>query len=296
MQIHGHRGSSQNYPESTLLAYRKAVEEGAHGIEMDVKKSADGVYYIMHDGTLDRTTNGTGLAKDYTWDYLSTLDAGSWKGAEFANREDTKIPRLDDLLDEFQSVDVIAVLHLSSTFGETDITNIISMITSRNMLDKIHFFGEMSGINIVKNLEPTAFTYNSGMPNLANYQQYLDNAITNSHQAVSIASGLPDSDYNAMISNIKSSGKMVHISTLGSSYSTNTVRYYNLGADILLGNDVLAMVTALPAEPPSSGEGSLGNLIKVGEYQKVITGAVKVDNLFKNNVGSFKTDKFIIIE
>lgn len=58
-----HRGYSGKYPENTMLAFRKAVEAGADGIELDVQLTKDGVPVIIHDELVDRTTNGKGLVK-----------------------------------------------------------------------------------------------------------------------------------------------------------------------------------------------------------------------------------------
>lgn len=70
-----HRGYSGKYPENTMLAFRKAVEAGADGIELDVQLSRDGVPVIIHDELVDRTTDGKGRVKDMTLAELQALDA-----------------------------------------------------------------------------------------------------------------------------------------------------------------------------------------------------------------------------
>ena len=79
-----HRGHSLEVPENTTEAYRRAIELGAEMIEADVNISLDGTLVIMHDATLDRTTNGHGPVSGATWDELARLDAGGWFGAAFA--------------------------------------------------------------------------------------------------------------------------------------------------------------------------------------------------------------------
>lgn len=74
--IIGHRGASAAAPENTLAAFRLAQTQGAHGIEFDVQLSADGVPVVIHDDTVDRTTNGRGRVTDLTLTQLQTLDAG----------------------------------------------------------------------------------------------------------------------------------------------------------------------------------------------------------------------------
>jgi len=92
---YAHRGASAYYPENTMLSFGKALEMGATGIETDVQLTKDGVLVLIHDETLNRTTNGEGLVKDYTYKELSELDAGSWMGEEFKG---IKIPRVEELI------------------------------------------------------------------------------------------------------------------------------------------------------------------------------------------------------
>ncbi len=75
--IYAHRGASAELPENTLPAFARAVELGAFGIELDVHLSADGVPVVIHDETVDRTTNGTGAVADLTVADLQALDAGN---------------------------------------------------------------------------------------------------------------------------------------------------------------------------------------------------------------------------
>ncbi|MFN0186939.1 MAG: glycerophosphodiester phosphodiesterase [Aquabacterium sp.] len=79
-----HRGAGKLAPENTLAAFRLGAQYGYRAFECDVKLSADGVPYLMHDATLDRTTSGSGPAADLSWDRLSRLDAGSWHGRSHA--------------------------------------------------------------------------------------------------------------------------------------------------------------------------------------------------------------------
>lgn len=72
----GHRGYMSNYPENTLLAFRKAVEAGADGIELDVWLTKDGRVVVMHDETIDRTSNMKGRQKDMTLEELKKADVG----------------------------------------------------------------------------------------------------------------------------------------------------------------------------------------------------------------------------
>lgn len=93
--IFAHRGFKSKAPENTMIAFEMARHEGADGIELDIQKTKDGKLVVIHDETLERTTDGSGWVKDYDYESLSKFDAGSWFGPEF-KRE--KIPLLDDVL------------------------------------------------------------------------------------------------------------------------------------------------------------------------------------------------------
>lgn len=79
-----HRGAGKLAPENTLAAFRLGAERGYRMYECDAKLSADGVVFLLHDATLDRTTNGSGVAGDQAWATLSQLDAGGWHSHAFA--------------------------------------------------------------------------------------------------------------------------------------------------------------------------------------------------------------------
>ena len=79
-----HRGAGKLAPENTLAAFRLGAAHGYRMAECDAKLSADGVVFLMHDATLERTTNGQGVAGERPWADLSRLDAGSWHSRAYA--------------------------------------------------------------------------------------------------------------------------------------------------------------------------------------------------------------------
>ena len=95
-----HRGASGVAPPNTLAAFEKAVELGADGIEFDVHLSADGVPVVIHDFTVDGTTDGSGRVANLTLAQLKQLDAGSSFDPAFA---DQRIPTLKEVLETFGS-------------------------------------------------------------------------------------------------------------------------------------------------------------------------------------------------
>lgn len=84
---YGHRGFSGKYPENTMLAFRKALEAGVDGIELDVQLSKDGEVVICHDETVDRTTNGKGEIRSLTLAELKELDASSIFAEQYGKNE-----------------------------------------------------------------------------------------------------------------------------------------------------------------------------------------------------------------
>ncbi|MDD2201503.1 MAG: glycerophosphodiester phosphodiesterase family protein [Firmicutes bacterium] len=96
-----HRGASGAAPENTMAAFERAVEMGADMIELDVHATKDGHIVVIHDPVLNRTTTGSvrGSVVWFTLEQIKTLDAGSWKGPEFAGEE---IPTLHEVLSAFK--------------------------------------------------------------------------------------------------------------------------------------------------------------------------------------------------
>lgn len=90
-----HRGFSGRYPENTIRSFEEALKLPVDAVELDVRCTKDGVLVVIHDENLDRTTNGKGRVRDFTWDEIQKLDAGSWKGDEFASE---RIPKLEEVL------------------------------------------------------------------------------------------------------------------------------------------------------------------------------------------------------
>ena len=90
-----HRGASTIAPENTIAAFDEALSLGCRAIEFDLRLTSDGTLVVLHDETVNRTTNGRGRVRDHTQLELMRLDAGSWLHPRFAG---TRIPSLDEAL------------------------------------------------------------------------------------------------------------------------------------------------------------------------------------------------------
>lgn len=93
-----HRGAAGYAPENTIAAFDKGLEMKADYIELDVQLSKDGELVVIHDTTVDRTTDGSGKVGQLTLEELRSLDAGSFKGEQFAGE---KIPTFEEVLDRY---------------------------------------------------------------------------------------------------------------------------------------------------------------------------------------------------
>lgn len=92
-----HRGASGAYPENTLLAFDRALQDGADALELDVRISADGVPVVIHDPTVSRTTDGTGKVRAMTAAALERLDAGHGE----------RIPRLEAVVERYRTTPLL---------------------------------------------------------------------------------------------------------------------------------------------------------------------------------------------
>ncbi len=94
VMIIAHHGASSSAPENTLAAFRKAIEQGADAVVVDVRQTKDEHLVALHDATIDRTTNGEGYISDYKLKQIQKLDAGSWFNDAFSNEH---IPTFDEV-------------------------------------------------------------------------------------------------------------------------------------------------------------------------------------------------------
>ena len=113
-RVIGHRGAAGHAPENTLGGLRKAAELGATWVEFDVALTRDDVPVLLHDETLERTTDGTGKVAERTFQEISRLDAGAWFGDAFAGE---RIPRLDAAIALLDTLGLCANVEIKPTKG-----------------------------------------------------------------------------------------------------------------------------------------------------------------------------------
>lgn len=235
--IIGHRGSILNYPENTFLSFDKAIEEGAKGIECDIWKSSDDEYVIIHDGTVDRTTNSTGNVSDFTLAELTSMDAGGWFDSQFADQEDTKIPSLTGFINRYGEQDIFLNMHIK--LGLTDIYNIVDILDANNILNHCFIFAAIDSIGYVKEYNPRTFVMNASYTTPS---VFLTQAENENWNAFSTAIANIDED---VVNITNKAGFYLQGSYISSNFTTETQNFIDMGVNFLLGNDCLTMVNVL---------------------------------------------------
>lgn len=148
MIVLGHRGYSAKAPENTMPAFELGLEVGCDGFEFDVHLTKDGKIVIIHDHTLARTTDGTGIVEQHTFEELQQLDAGSWFAPEFKGE---KIPSFRQLCELIKTEDILLNIELKSTLDfeylNQELANVLTeydladrtIVSSFNHYALIHF-------------------------------------------------------------------------------------------------------------------------------------------------------------
>ncbi|MBM0230776.1 glycerophosphodiester phosphodiesterase [Micromonospora sp. STR1_7] len=134
LTVIAHRGASAVAPENTLVAQEIARRGGADWIENDVQPSRDGIPFILHDGTVDRTTDGTGNIRDLTAAQIKTLDAGSWFGPHYVGE---RVPTLAEQLADLRTRGGNLLLEIKGKHTRDEVATIIQVIRDEQMMGRV---------------------------------------------------------------------------------------------------------------------------------------------------------------
>ena len=134
-----HRGYRAKYPENTLVAFKAALDAGVQMIELDVVLSRDRKLVVIHDATLERTTNGKGAVSDYTLEQLKQLDAGGWFHPRFAGEQLPELSEVLDLADGQVFINIEIKPHAYELHHPLDAVErqIIALIRRRRIADRV---------------------------------------------------------------------------------------------------------------------------------------------------------------
>lgn len=158
--IIAHRGFKRLYPENTLVAFDAAIQAGTHMIELDVTFSRDRKLVVIHDDTLDRTTNGSGTIQTKDLARIKTLDAGSWFDPSFAGE---KVPTLDEVLDAcgnrtLVNIEIKASAYEAEHRPDGIEQQVVLLIQSRNLRNSVLISSFEPEILVrIANFDPTIF-------------------------------------------------------------------------------------------------------------------------------------------
>lgn len=128
--IVAHRGGGKLAPENTLAAIDVGARFGHTMIEFDAKLSADGQIFLLHDDTLERTSDGIGIAGRLSWAQLLTVDAGSWYSAEFAGEH---LPSLEQVAERCRQHGMMANIEIKPTTGLEIETGTLVSLAARDL-------------------------------------------------------------------------------------------------------------------------------------------------------------------
>jgi len=137
LTLFAHRGSSAHAPENTLPAFELALQQGADGVELDAKLTADGHVIVIHDTTVERTTDGKGKVRDFSLAHIRSLDAGSYFSESFRG---VKIPTLDEVFETIGKKCVINVeLTNYSTPRDQLVEKVCDLVKHHGLQERILF-------------------------------------------------------------------------------------------------------------------------------------------------------------
>lgn len=247
-----HRGYSGKFDENTMIAFKKAIEYGADGIETDIQLSKDGVPVIIHDETLDRTTNGQGFVKDFTFDELKvfrTKSVGQVKELKkdvesnytleeiehFKNNDGEEIPALEELLKLVAESDLkLLNLELKNSIVEYEgmEEKVLDMISKYGLMDRviISTFNHLSLVKVRKldsEIKLGALTETT----LANVPRYLNDIKVQCYHPY-----FPSILNEEYMKEIKSGGIMVNPYTINT--KDHMLKVIKAGVDCIITNEV----------------------------------------------------------
>lgn len=139
LEFHGtgvaaHRGASSVAPENTLASVREALETSSEFIEVDVRLTSDGVPVLMHDRTVDRTTNGSGALDALTLAAVKHLDAGSWFDDAFAGE---RVPTFTEFIDVVEDTGRKILIEMKGEWNAEEAELLTTLIEERGLVDRV---------------------------------------------------------------------------------------------------------------------------------------------------------------
>ena len=230
-----HRGGFESTPENTVPGFKEAIKYGAQMIEFDIQFSKDSALVIMHDGTVDRTTNGSGAVADMTLNEIRKLDAGSKKGSQFAG---TKVPTLDETL-ALMPKNVWLNCHLK---GGSKLGAAVALVIQKtNRMHQAFLTCEEDAAQGARAACPAILICNADSRYRANVPQYVAATIKNKANFIQLLVLKPGEDRTEQIALLKSNH--IRINYFEAKEPEMLEGLFKSGVDFILTNDLPHFVT-----------------------------------------------------
>ena len=204
MIIMAHRGYSSKAPENTMPAFELALEVGSGGIELDVHLTKDGEVVVIHDHTLDRTTDGKGPVESFTMAELREFDAGSWFSPAFKG---TKLPALQEVLELISEHNVLLNVETKAALGFEQLNEKLALLLDEYAMWERIIISSFNHYALVhmKTLRPQARTgilYNCGLVNPWVYAKSIGASALHAHHMTVIPELVQAAQQNGMMVNV----------------------------------------------------------------------------------------------
>ncbi|MEE9189376.1 MAG: glycerophosphodiester phosphodiesterase family protein [Candidatus Neomarinimicrobiota bacterium] len=164
-----HRGASNTHPENTLSAFKEAIRLGAQMIEFDVRMTIDSFLVVIHDDSLERTTNGQGKVSEKSLSELLSLDAGSWKDLKFSGE---KIPLFSEVID-IMPRNTWLNIHIKG--DQETAYRAAGIIEAKNRMHQAIFACKLEAANTIRQVNDSLILCN--MERLESAEEYVDSTI-----------------------------------------------------------------------------------------------------------------------
>lgn len=204
MIVMAHRGYSSKAPENTMPAFELALEAGSGGIELDVHLTKDGKVVVIHDPTLERTTDGEGAVANFTLAELKELDAGSWYSSEFKG---VQLPTLREVLDLVKDHNVLLNVETKAAFGFERLNEeVASLIDEYSLWEKtiISSFNHYALVHMktLRTQARTGILYNCGLYNPWEYAKSIGASALHPHHKTILPELVQAAQANGMMVNV----------------------------------------------------------------------------------------------
>ncbi len=165
--VFAHRGASGTHPENTEAALVEAMRLGVEGIELDVHLSADRELVIIHDGTVDRTSDGSGAVRHLKWDEISQLDAGEWFDSRFAGQRFLTLNQALDIVEGDVRLNVHAKAYEHDRAELA--TRTVRCLADRGVLDRAFLASDQQTLALARRVNQHLVMCNLSVPPIENY-------------------------------------------------------------------------------------------------------------------------------